>query len=471
MPNGDQAPHGGKASRPPTVPDAKEFFDANWYQETYPDTHQVDPWEHYTSHGDRERRSPGPGFDAEFYASTYLALEEGHPLRHYLSDGRRAGHLPVPVVRTADESQSVMTAALAGLDFPFLLVGNDAQRAGAPLLLLELSRHLRRRGWSPVFVLQRGGPLLSQFESVGPTILIAEGYDATGLGAALQPETPVVGNTGWAAPLLEGLRPVGPKVLLIHEMPDYLQEHDLLSSVVQGTTIVAAFPAVARGLLQHLPTSSVVKTALPGLLHSTASPGGTARVSQLIAEKFGTDALVFLGAGFADHRKGFDRFLDLARGIHDREPRSVSIWLGEVGAWGRQHELRARELDLPVLLPGFRPDASSWYANTDVYLLTSRQDPGPTTVMDAARCGVPFIAAPGDLGLRSLGDRLDNVGWFVDDEADLAKRALEIAHTQTLESRTERAEQIETLASFSRYVDDLIRLLRAEGLVDEPLLE
>lgn len=464
MPTGDQATHIPLAG-------AEEFFNADWYRRAYPDIGEMDPWTHFISHGESERRSPGPDFDAEFYARSYLALEEGGALGHYLSAGRRAGHLPRPTAMTASESKAAMTAALTGVDYPFLLVGNDAQRAGAPLLLLELSRHLRRRGWSPVFVLPRGGPLLPQFQAVGPTFLLAEGHDVAGLGAALQPETPVLANTGWAAPLLEELRPLGPHLLLVHEMPDYLQEHDLLGSVAQAATIVAAFSTVADGLLQQLPSKTTVRTVLPGLLHSTSSPEGAARISHVIAEDFGSDRIIFLGAGFADHRKGFDRFLELARSIHTREPRSAFIWLGELGTWGQQRASQAREHGLPLLLPGFRRDAAAWYANTDVYLLTSRQDPGPTTVMDAARCGVPFVAAPGDLGLRSLGDLLDGVGWFLDDEAAVPEAALHIASSQTPESQVDRANHIETFAAFGRYVDDLLQLLRLAGPLDEPILQ
>ena len=452
-----------------SIAEAAEFFDAFWYRQTYPDIGEMDPWQHFTSHGDAERRSPGPRLNAEFYASTYLALEDGNALLHYLTLGRAAGYLPQPMTRTADESRADMTAAVAALDHPFLLVGNDAQRAGAPLLLLELSRHLLRRGWSPVFLLSRGGPLLSQFRSVGPTFIAAEGHDISGLGAAFEPETPVLGNTGWAAPLLDTLNLQGPSVLLIHEMPDYLAEQDLLGDVAKARMVVTAFPTVTEGLVQHLPASTPVQTVMPGLLHATGSPGSTARIAQTITETFGADRVIVVGAGFADHRKGFDRFLDTASRMFELDPRCAFIWLGELGAWGQDRAAEARARGLPLLLPGFRPDASAWYSNAHVYLLTSRQDPGPTTTMDAARCGVPFIAAPGDLGIRSLESRLAGVGWFVDDEVELPQRALDIAHTQTPQSRSERSEYIETLASFGRYASDLLDVLRFEGLVDEPL--
>ncbi len=123
---------------------------------------------------------------------------------------------------------------------------------------------------------------------------------------------------------------------------------------------------------------------------------------------------------------------------------------------------------MPLFLPGFRLDAHAWYDHAAVYLLTSRQDPGPTTVIDAARRGVPFVAAPGDLGLESLGRVLDGVGTFAKEGEDVAGLVLDLAANSTAAGREARATHIEALASFPRYVDDLVGLLRQQGRLNEP---
>lgn len=449
----------------PALPGVEEFFDETWYRHAYPDAAAVPALDHFLQSGDAENRSPGPDFDATFYADTYLALEEGRALRHYLTQGRRAGHQPRVLPRSAAESRAELTAALAGLDFPILLVGNDARRAGAPLLLLELSRHLRRRGWSPLFLLDRAGPLLQQFRAVGPTLVLAEGHDLTGIASALPTRIPVLANTGRVAPILIGLGPVGPTALLVHEMPDYLDREGLLPAVSGASLVVAGLPGVAAALRERLPPPTRIRTVLPGLLHAVGGPARSAAVARRLRERWDGDRLVVVGAGFADRRKGFDRFLDLGRHLHDQEPRTVFVWLGELGAWARE---LAEATSLPLLLPGFRVDAAAWYDNADLYLLTSRQDPGPTTVIDAARRGVPFVAAPGDLGLHSLGPLLDQVGWFTSDDRDVVPQALRLLRSETARTRTDRARHVEARAGFGRYVDDLLELLRADGLAAEP---
>lgn len=459
---GDRTPAAGTA-----LPGVEDFLDPDWYRRTYPETAGIDPLTHFLEHGEAEGRSPGPGFDAHFYASTYLALEQTHALRHYLTRGRQAGHRPRPVLRPPAESRAVMATALAGAQPPIVLVGNDAQRAGAPLLLLEVSRHLRRRGWAPVFLLRRAGPLAEAFRAVGPLIVEAEGHDLTGLGSALDPGTPILGNTGWAAPILEGLGHPGPTLLLIHEMPDYLDREGLLPAVGRAPSVVAGFPAVADALRARLPVPARITSVLPGLLHAVGGPARSGAVGRQLTDGFGAGRTVVLGAGFADRRKGFDRFLDLAGRVHALEPATGFVWLGDLSSWARELADEAVAAGLPLLLPGFRLDAAAWYDHADVYLLTSRQDPGPTTVLDAARRGVPFVAAPGDLGLQSLGRLLDGVGEFVPED-EIPARVVSTIRAGSPERRAARARHVENHAGFARYVDDLLALLRGEGLTGEP---
>ena len=377
----------------------QEFFDGDWYHATYPDTAGTDPWGHFTTFGDSEGRSPGPGFDASFYSSTYLRLEAGGALRHFLDEGRDAGFLPLPRVPTAEASRSVMEEALSGLSHPVVLIGNDAQQAGAPLLLLEIARHLRGRGYSPVILLLRAGPLLSAFEAVGPTLILAEGHDLTGLGQALTPETIVLGNTALSAPVLAELAAGRRGGILIHEMPEFLVSEGLVEDVGRAPVVVASFPNVASRLVGLLHAEARVASIQPGLLHVAVGPQSTARVRDTIRATLGQAHPIFLGAGYADSRKGFDRFVAMAHGIREREPESGFIWLGELSAWARDIAERALGDGLRLMLPGFRADAAAWYDNADVYLLTR----ATWGIRDGARCARASARSASRTTRRSSG--------------------------------------------------------------------
>lgn len=70
---------------------ASGLFDAQWYLERYPDVAQadLDPLDHFMTHGGREGRRAGPDFDCRWYSEKYpdVARSGLHPLVHYLRHG------------------------------------------------------------------------------------------------------------------------------------------------------------------------------------------------------------------------------------------------------------------------------------------------------------------------------------------------------------------------------------------------
>lgn len=459
------------AGDPQGAPDA--VFDAEWYLAHYPDVaaEGIDPWRHFRARGEAEGRSPGPDFDTDFYRRTYLSLEGDLPVRHYILHGRRRRLRRRPMDASAAQSSMAMHSALRGLTQPVLLVGNDTQRAGAPIALLAIARRLRDRGMSPVFIVSRAGPLLDAYRALGPTLIAEEGWDLSGLGSAVPDGTPVIGSTGWAAPMLDELAVQGPTVLLVQEMLSYLQQHGLTDALSARTDLIVAVPSSQRDLEAVVDPATRIHTIVPGLDSTLSSPLSRARVRRSLAAEFGRDRIVFLGAGYADHRKGFDLFLAAATAISVREPRARFVWLGEASGWAAALAAEAIGRGLPLLMPGFSADARAWYLDTAVYLLTSRQDPGPTTVVDAARAGVPFVAYSADIGLRSLGAILDGVGEFVDGDDEFVERALNIARVDTTAKRRWRARHIQQHSSFGAYVDAIwaVLLSAGQGREAEPL--
>ena len=74
------------------------LFDSRWYRANYPDVAAagVDPFEHYTTQGWREGRSPGPAFDTAWYLATYPDVAESDidPAVHYVVWGWQEGRRP-----------------------------------------------------------------------------------------------------------------------------------------------------------------------------------------------------------------------------------------------------------------------------------------------------------------------------------------------------------------------------------------
>lgn len=379
------------------------LIDPAYYLARYPDLAGLGARAalHFMTHGDAEVRSPSAGFDAGFYQRCYLELEQRHPFRHFVTRGRALGYLPRPDPRGEVASASAMVAALAGLARPFLLAVHDAQRAGVPLLALDIAAVLAGRGWQPVFVLHRAGPLIGRFRAQGPVHILAEGWNLRGLARALPAGAPVLVCTAAAADMAPVFAAAGHRSLvMIHEMADYLRAQGLLAGLAAarraGAGLIASMPRMAAALVADIGPVPVLR---PGIVPPPAPLSAFRRVRIWRKTQPGP---VFIGAGHADRRKGFDLFLEAAGTIHARDPAARFVWLGALDGWARGLAEQALDAGLPLVLPGFVAESLAWYRAADAYLLTSRQDSGPTTAIHAAAVGTPFVGYAADIGIIGM---------------------------------------------------------------------
>lgn len=412
---------------------------------------------HFMTHGDHEVRAPSAAFDAGFYQRCYLALEERRPFRHFVMQGQALGNLARPIPRSAGDSRARMAQSLNRADRPILLCAHDAQQAGVPLLALDLAAALADRGWQPIFVLHRAGPLHARFAALGPVHVLAEGWDLLGLIEALPSGLPAIVNTGVAADIAQALAAAGqPSVLLIHEMADHLREAgvmaDLLAAWAQGARLVASVPRTAAALESHLGPMPVL---LPGVALPPAPLAAFRRARQWRSAQAGP---VFIGAGHADHRKGFDLFLQAAAEIRRQRPDARFVWLGALSAWARDLADAALAEGLDLTLPGFVPDTLAWYRAADAYLLTSRQDPGPTTVIHAAAVGTPFVGYGTDIGIMDLAGA---IGLFhtPGDLAGFVTSAQALAAAVTPASRRTMRRAVRAETGLAPYLDAILKEL------------
>lgn len=415
----------------------------------------MSPAGHFARHGDGEGRSPSDGFDAAYYHRRYLRLTDTRAFAHYIAQGQAAGHQPRPRPRSAAQSAAAAAGAIADLPRPVLLGVHDAQEAGTPLLVRDLARELLRRGHSPVFVLRDGGPLVAELETLGPVFVLADGWDGAGLLSGVPPGMPTLVNSAEAAGIARAAAQSGlPTTLLIHEMRGYLDVRGLLAELIAaqgaGAGLVASFPRMAEALRADLgpvpviqPGAALPPARLSAFRHWKRDGQGQA------------GRVLFVGAGLADPRKGFDLFLDAAQAIHAARADTAFVWLGAMTAWSHPLADQAKARGLPLVLPGFISDSLACYAAASAYLLTSREDPGPMTLIHAAATGTPFVGYAADIGLRGVADPL---GQFVvpGDRAGFVAAALAYARNEASATRRARRALLRPHLGMARYCDALL---------------
>jgi glycosyltransferase involved in cell wall biosynthesis len=346
-----------------------------------------------------------------------------------------------------------------------LFVSHAANRSGAPLVLLELLRYLKRETHHKATVLSlRSGPLNDEFAREA-TVLTSAGalVRASKIGAAqrrlhgaesvpLMRFDPLISGVerlnlrqarnvarglegqfdlvylnsvaaGDVVPALEPLLKNAPLVTHVHELGYAI---DSLKSAFEAikkrsSLFIAASDATAR----HLATSRSIGADKIGTVHEFVDFSRldvnkeVARVQLRAQLGMPSDAFLVGGCGTMEWRKGSDWWAYLAaqtRGAH-------FVWLGgQKNDFSRQIDFDLRRLkpanEVHFMAPTTNP--APFFAGLDAFALTSREDPFPLVGIEAAAQGVPLLCFERAGGMVELVG--DDAG-FVAPYGDLAAMA------------------------------------------------
>ncbi len=366
-----------------------------------------------------------------------------------------------------------------------MLVGHDTFPAGAQMLLLQIGRTLRRNhGLDILFVLLDGGALTGRYREAGGVEFLSPDDPATSCRLeqlAREGYVNAIVNTAGASPLAEALTEAGIRfVQLVHELPAILTSRRLTEPLASSVAAarVTVFPAadVAARVLDVLPATPRATEILPQGLCTPVQFLPKRRQAIRNALGIGPADRLILGSGYGDMRKGFDLFLQLwcQTDSVDENIRGVThlVWLGETDPglrdWLGPEIGRALESGR-FHLPGHVDIVQDYLSAADVFVLTSREDPYPSVVMEALAAGLPCVAFQGTGGtpdlLARVADELgtDDIAAVVPlaDTTRLTRRAVALATRSLNDGLRERgrlARRTARLFPFDHYAGRLLDL-------------
>jgi len=237
--------------------------------------------------------------------------------------------------------------------------------------------------------------------------LIVKNLSARHVGA-------IFNNTGLNGPILAALKAAldARVVSRIPELEAYMRKNNVDGSVDRVLALSDHFVAVSQAVKDNLVRAHAVAperiTVIHGACAATRRPHGAAR----LREKLGVPDNAFLvgGCGTLDWRKGIDLFIQVAN-LAAKRTDCAGIYFCWIGAFVSEHsgiELR-REIEMHSLgrrlfFLGEVADTAPLLADLDLFLLTSREDPFPLVMLEAARQGVPIICFEGSGGATEFVD-------------------------------------------------------------------
>jgi len=326
-----------------------------------------------------------------------------------------------------------------------LFISHDAQPHGAQFLLLHLVRWIARHGGIEAHVLlKRPGPLAAQFAEVATTTVLPEGGPAALLETLRRESFDLVySNTVVNGELLEGLSSLNcPVITHVHELEYWISYR---SGAVNNAQVVArtdAFIACSHAVARCLESTLKIPPAKIFTVHEfiPANPGPinflAARAKVRKSLQLPEDALLVAGSGTTDWRKSPDLFIQVARAVTQQMPNVHFLWVGGDGTgpeYGMlRHDLKRMNLLGQVHFLGHQENPREFFAASDLFALTSREDPYPLVTLEAAALGLPLLGFDQTGGIGELIEQ--DSGFLVPylDISAMAARAVELLRDPAL---------------------------------------
>lgn len=368
-------------------------------------------------------------------------------------------------------------------------VSHDAGFYGAQLLILHVAEILKKQlGFHVTSVLLGDGPLKAQFELIGDVLCFSDPpwrvQAKPDVMQARQREIKrlfregarhAICNTSVSGHVLRMLKEEGFQVIaLIHELPNLIREFRLESSVkeISRWADSVVFPAeFVRD--RFLPIASLDPT------HAVIRPQGLYRPNPyrnskneskacLITELgLSPTARIVVAAGQGVRRKGVDIFCQVAVPVIRVMPEVHFVWIGDdtselaqdCNAWMQLAGI-ADNVHFTGVLEN--PDRYLHHiAGADLFLMTSREDPYPSVVLDAMEAAVPVVGFADAGGFTELLQAGAGILVPYENREAMAAAVNELLIRADHATRMGQEGQriIDTRFSFLDYVHDLLRLV------------
>ncbi|AVV56246.1 methyltransferase domain-containing protein [Paenibacillus glucanolyticus] len=314
-----------------------------------------------------------------------------------------------------EATRSAMVEEKTKSEKKLIYVSHDAHFNGAQILSLNIIKSLSLDfGYEIEVIFISGGVLLEEFRKYGNVHVLSNGITVQERQDVYKQLLKrnfrsAICNTVITGEIGEELHNSGIKFIsLIHELPGVIKQY----SANDKAKKIALFAEKVVFPSQYVcdQFNNVVRVdenkqviSPQGLYKSNVFKDDIKSAREQLRKKIDlpTDAFIVLGVGYADKRKGIDLFSEVASFVRNDSSNIYFVWVGN-------HEPNfvtaiSEELKRNVIFLEATNEIDIYYAGADIYLMTSREDPFPSVVMDSMNVGVPVI------GFRDAGGFSDIV--------------------------------------------------------------
>ena len=308
-----------------------------------------------------------------------------------------------------------------------LIAVNNCSKTGGPILAYNIGRWLKKRGYQVLFIVLEGGEYFSKFEKVGKTIIVKDKLAQKMvlcyyyiLGARK-----IICNTIVTGDISKFAKVIGYKVTsLIHELTGVAQlaenKEKVKNMLYYSDNVVFSS--------YYVRNKYVDKFKIPNTNIYVFPQGLFAKIDRNINKekmrakyKLRKEQKVIVGAGSGNKRKGFDLFSTLADKMKSIDENYYFIWVGDIPHNMRRYAHKSSNFETY----NFTPNYHEFLVLADTFLLTSREDPFPSVVLDAIAHGKPVVGFKDAGGFCEISDKFVTLVEYLDCD-EMIKKILEV---------------------------------------------
>jgi glycosyltransferase involved in cell wall biosynthesis len=346
-----------------------------------------------------------------------------------------------------------------------LFLSHDASRTGAPILLLNFLQWLRQNRSIDFRILTgRPGELTADFAAIGAVdsfepskalwykmmrrLQLQRWYHSCHLArlrktVAKHDVNLIYVNSVASAGMLDFLSFVDcPVICHVHELEGAIRVTGVENIALlekRQPTYIAVSRAVKNSLVENHGISASRVQVIHGFVphvQGRATESEKARKTLFRTLGIAEEAKLVCACGSIEFRKGSDLFLQVADNVM-REYRTTPVHFAWVGGTPKkvaamQSQVANSSLRDVVHFVGHTSDTRPYFEASEVFLLTSREDPFPLVMMEAAQCGKPIVCFEDAGGAPEFVEA--DAGFIIPDLdiARMSEKVIELLSSSTL---------------------------------------
>ncbi len=397
------------------------LFDIKWYLKKYPEVSflEIDPLTHYLRYGFRLGYWPYGQFDPACYLSLHVDVRNAklEPFTHYVRFGRAEGRSLSGDAIAIDSTRSISVqqpevmrighnASTENKKRHVVLVSHDGNIGGAPNVVLTLAKWFTTRTDYVVSIISMGGgPIIEKFQAIAQTLVIGALRieedrlpQVRDLVREFLVDDPsfIILNSVASGGFLE-INPVDcPIFAYIHEMPKILEFFlPQLEFIRKDVAHIFCNGVTVRDALElNYGFGSELLSVCPSFIDVGERNVADDVEKRAMKRRLGLEESLPLvvGCGVVHWRKQPALFVRLAEEILETGIKANFVWVGD-GEDTPELQRRIEQLGLTerVNFVGHKDNFRDYLAASDVFALTSIEDPFPLVCLEAGLLGVPSV--------------------------------------------------------------------------------